>query len=834
MSVLRGCMFFGLLVACGIALGQGAIFEQARHAYEKGKPCVIRLNAPGATQVQFDVDGWLPQKVSVQGDIAEYSIDTKRLRVGEYTVRARASKADGTSETVLFPSSITPMHDKERIPVWRWGGGGADPEWWTQRGFTGGFIGIEYPLGELSATSESYMRFLLDRAAEYDFELGFYIESLSAKPLKSNPDVLCLLPDGKRAEEDPYPLEPVVIDYSKRLTDSWISQFADHPGLRHVMFNSEYRTPCCLNPVAVQMAKDEVGLNLADWVKSKWGPGAPAEGEVKDGLIADDNPRYRFLQWWWQRGHGTAPLHEILNGIVKDHNPDLITWHEPYRLAPVRGSHKGLDCIGTWTYGHPDIKRLCYTTYLQAAARPEKQLVHQDITLFVYGEFAVPVGESTSDFSSDFAGKDPYFTAGPDYATEALWLVLSQRPDILCFYSAGKLSPDIPTNDPLYSSPETFDAIGRTCEEVVKPFGPALKKCTRTAPKVAVLMSAVAEWFEAGKRLAGYANEQTLPFATLLMMNHVPFDVLLDEDILEGALDRYSVLVMPRADTLTRGMHDRVVAFASAGGRVVADGSLRASIPGVQMTQFDFTHQKRMSGKELANNNAVTAEEDRTIMEGYARELAPLVSDVPRPADSPSLRVLTNTMDGGGARYHFFVNDDRTYGPRFGKWKLYFEQGVPQTADVSVPLESRPVLYDALRRTQIEYRTENGRAVFPIHMTGARGKLVVALPEAIGAVEVSAPASCSAGEEVNVSIQVNGASGNVLPCVLPIQIDVLDGLGRTTEWGRYTATENGSSDFTFVPALNDASGTWKIRVTDLVAGEVKEVSLNVGPAVGGP
>ena len=28
------------------------------------------------------------------------------------------------------------------------------------------------------------------------------------------------------------------------------------------------------------------------------------------------------------------------------------------RLAPVYGSHAGLDCVSTWTYGHPDIKRL--------------------------------------------------------------------------------------------------------------------------------------------------------------------------------------------------------------------------------------------------------------------------------------------------------------------------------------------------------------------------------------------------------------------------------------------------------------------------------------------
>lgn len=835
-SVVSGfAVLAGILAAAGFAWADeheglpDSIFLNARHVYERGEICALRLKAPGATNVRFDVSGWLPKTASLEGNTALYTLDTRALHSGDYMVHARVQRDGADAESVRFPLTIAKPHDDERIPVWRWGGGESDPEWWMSRGFTGAFLAASRdPLEPGGGTAQRTAR-VLERAAQYDFELGLYLHPLLSKTLAENEAVLSLLPDGTRQNDPPkpYPLEPVVMNHARAVADSWLARFHDYPGLRHVMLHSEWQPPFCVNDAALTLARKDIGLDIRDFVEGKGRLSSGKGDEVRDGIIEDDHPRYRFLQWWWQRGHGTAPLNQELHAIVKKYNSDLITWHEPYRLAPVRYSHKGLDCIGTWTYGHPDIKRLCYTTYLQAAARPEGQLVHQDITLFVYGRFVVPLDGSTADLAQDFAGKDPYFTAGPDFAREGLWIVMAQRPDILCFYSAGRLSPDNPENDPFYVSPDTFNAIGQTCEELVKPYGPAIRACRRTAPRVAVLMSAASTWFSASPRLPGYPNEQTLPYATLLMMNHVPFDVLLDEDIIEGALARYDVLVMPKADTLTRRMYEKIVAFAKAGSKVIADASLRASIPDAQVTNFDFTHQLRIDGDALAKGNAVTAEENRTIMEGYAETLAPLLAQVPRPADAESPRVLTNSLEGGAVRYHFVVNDERSYGPRFGQWELFFELGAPQTAELSIALENRPALYDALLRKPIAYEEKDGRACFDVRMAAARGKLIAALPEAIGSVEIEAPEETEAGKPVQVTVKIRGESGAVLPAVLPLRIDVLDALGRKTEWGRYTATRDGARTFSFTPALNDALGTWTVRATDLVAGKTAETNFVV-------
>ncbi|MFP4499538.1 MAG: hypothetical protein ACLFTT_00930 [Candidatus Hydrogenedentota bacterium] len=804
-------------------------FKNVRHVYERGAPCVLDFTAPEASAVDFDISGMLGRSVPVEDGVASYTIDTALLGSGDYIVRALPRRGNGAKEAVRFPVTIAPPHDSERLSVWRWGGGGADPAWWMQRGFTGAFYGSQRdPLTSGSSRAHSLHK-VLERAGRHDFELGFYMYPLLSKKLAEQNRLLCLYPNGTRQTDKPkpYPREPEVIDHARATVASAMARFQDYPGLRHVMLHSEWQTPYCVNETAVSLAEEEAALDLREFVENRGSLAAPPADMVQDGIIADDNAHYQFRLWWWQRGHGTAVLNALLHEIVKEHNPNIVTWHEPYRLAPVHGSHTGLDCIATWTYGHPDIKRLCYTTYLQAAARPENQLVQQDISLFVYGRFVVPLDESTADLANDFAGRDPFYTAGPDYAREAMWLVLSQRPDILCFYSAGRLAPDDPENDPFYASPDTFSAIGQTCEDLVKPYGPALLKCRRVPARTAVLMSAASTWFSDSARLPGYPNEQTLPFATLLMMNHVPFEVVLDEDITRDALDRYDVLVMPRADTLTRTMYERIRAFAGNGGKVIADDSLRASVPEAEITQFDFTHQKRMDGRALAAGNAVTAEENRRIMEEYANKLAPMLADVSRPAEAGSPRVLTNSLEGGAARYHFFVNDDRTYGPRFGEHELFFELGVPQTAAVRVPIDGRPALYDALLRTPVDYETKAGHAEFDIRMTGAAGKLIIALPEKLVAVSLDMPESTPAGENVRLDIRVLGESGDTLQCVVPLHIEVLDGLGRSTDWQRYTATKKGARTYEFTPAVNAAHGDWTIRVTELVSGQRREETLRV-------
>ena len=367
------------------------------------------------------MSGWLPARVAVEDGCAVYAINTAVLRAQDYTVRARIERQGQEAAPLFFPLTVAKKHDAERLPVWRWGAG-SDLGWWVERGYTGGFISARRdPVGDPASSSVKTVLRLYEDATRLDYELGVYTHPLLCARLAEDESNLCLKPDGSRygaPKARVHPLVPAVIEHGKAVASSWLELLDEYPSLRHVMFCSEYQTPYSVNPEVVELAKEEIGLDIRQFLTEKGG--LKSGGTVTGGIIDDDHPHYRFLQWWWQRGHGTAVFNEALAPVVKARRPDVLTWHEPYRLAPVRGSHRGLDCIATWTYGYPDIKRLCYTTYLQAAARPARQLVQQDITLYVYGKFAVQLDESTADLSQDHPGKDPFFTAGPDYAKEAM------------------------------------------------------------------------------------------------------------------------------------------------------------------------------------------------------------------------------------------------------------------------------------------------------------------------------------------------------------------------------------------------------------------------------
>jgi hypothetical protein len=807
------------VLAFSLPAAEAAQFLNERHAYLRGERAALRFQADAdSDEVAFQVGSWLAERVKPDADEPRFVVDTSLLRAGDYMVRAqpfRAGKAVG--DAVVFSLSVAPERNPQRYPVWNWNTVSmGNMRSFLERGINGARLGSApdpvSPRGGGDAR-------LLDEATRRGMDLNVYPYPLLSRRWAKEEAALCVLPDGQRSRggrAKPYPREPIVLEHARRTAESLVNRYADYPSLRGVLVQSEYQTPFCVNESAKQAARAEAGLDLAAVLRAGWvnergaNPGKlPPELQPKDGVIPDDHLAYRFLKWWWERGHGTSVCNQEIAVAFKAKRPDLLTWHDPYRLAPVYHSHDGLDCISTWTYGHPDIKRLCYPTVLQAAAKPGGQKIMQTITLFTYGRFVMPIGKSTANPAADQAGRDQSFVNTPDFAREATWLALSYRPDVLGYYHTG--------------SGETMDAIGDVCRALVEPYGPTLLQCRRPSAKVAVLLSAAATWFPARPSGYGYPNEQILPYCALLLMNHVPFEVVLDEDVAAGKLKDYETLVIPRGDTLTKSVHEQIVAFAQAGKKVIATKTLRAKVPGVSITDFEFAFERQVDGTALAAGRAVTAEEHRQRMETYAAALKPLLAGMSRPAESTSPRALLNTLESGDLRYVFVINDERTYGPQFGKWKLVFEKGVRQETRVRVAATGTPVLYDALARRPLPHVLKDGHAEVDVTLDPAAGKLIAVLPEAIGKVEIDVPGKLERGKRCIIGSRVRGSSGRPLQGSLPLRVDILDPDGKTNEFSRYAATDNqGRYELGFVPALNDAAGEWTVRITELLGGTQTE------------
>ena len=751
----------------------------------------LTVEAPGATAAT--VVG-TPLSASING--SKLTLSTSALRPGSYTLEL----SGGQVRRLTF--EVAPAPPADRFPLWRWGGTAPRSfAYYRDRGFTS--VGSPMITGVLSGSEKTVrdIQLSLDEAARQGLDYSIYLNPLYDPQWKNAPASLAERFDGAKMSQA-YPRNGGVVDHARAVASRTAELFSGYPAWRQSLLGSEFQLDYNFGSDAAALARNEANID----VRTAGIYRQPKENLPVNGVIEDTNSRYRFLSWWYHRGMGDAALNEAMSILLRSRKPDLLTWHDPYRLAPVSGSARGLGAVSTWTYAQPDMTRLYSTRILQAAARIDRQRAMQTITLFLYPRFVESVANDTGSLENDRPGGSSYYTAGPDFARQALWLVFSQRPDIMGIYFGGALQPDAPNVDVRRASPNTFDAIGDVSRRLIEPYGPTVLAGTPLKPKVALLMSAAAIWLGESPKNVGYPTEQVLPYASLLAMNHIPFDVVLDEDVLAGRLSGYEILVMPQAGALTRTMVSQIQRFTAGGGKVVADASLKADIGPATKTNFDFTFQSRVDGVALAKGEAITADENRRRMEAFATELGKLLK-VDRFAWADSPRVLVNTVDAGDLKLVFAVNDNRDFGSRFGAAKLHMEKGVPLPTRLTV--SGKGVAYD----------TETGQQVAsPITTTlpAAEGKLFAVLPEANPVVSVSAPTSLTPGKVSPIVGTVKFPSGKAPRGAYPLWIEVIDPSGTNREFTRSLAAKDGTFSLPFIPAVNDPAGTWKVEVTDLV------------------
>src|SRR5690606_24652551 len=227
----------------------------------------------------------------------------------------------------MMPLTIGPPRDAERMPVWKWGHIGYDADelrFWKQMGFTGGTIGNSKQPAPHFSTPTSHMK-MLDEGVRLDMELGFSLAPPWANDLSERDELRGTFSCGARPKTL-QPLAPAVIEYPRHVADSWTRELAEFHGLRFLFLNTEYETSLAPHPETVRLAKAEAGVDVATLPIEE---GSRLRGrldvnpaEFSDGIIDDDHPHYRFLKWWWERGHGTAAVNAAMSDAAKKYCPD--------------------------------------------------------------------------------------------------------------------------------------------------------------------------------------------------------------------------------------------------------------------------------------------------------------------------------------------------------------------------------------------------------------------------------------------------------------------------------------------------------------------------------
>jgi hypothetical protein len=295
----------------------------------------------------------------------------------------------------------------------------------------------------------------------------------------------------------------------------------------------------------------------------------------------------------------------------------------------------------------------------------------------------------------------------------------------------------------------------------------------------------------------------------------------------EGELDRipYRVLILPRTIALSDAAAARIRGFIDKGGTVLADGE-----PGL----FDEHGKKRAtpllsgifgrSGQRRGRAIRLAARrlDDCPVRRGLAQLLAAAGVKAPFPltgADGePSADVETYVFQNGRVAILALLREPVALQ---GCGKVAREDG-RETVVVKLP---RPYqIYDVRAQRALG---RHARIAVPI---GLVGPTILALaPNRLAAPEISGPSRAAQGDKLlfRIALPHTSAARDV------VHFSVVDPSGRVVlHYSKNLILRGGEATAVLPLALNDPTGTWRLRARDVMAGAaaVAELTVALRPA----
>lgn len=750
-----------------------------------------------------------------------------QLSAGTWPVKAQYTATSGEASTEL---SVSTVHrpNPDHLMIWLWGGGGS--QWYLDHGFTtwtGPGWGSPY-------TGDTWVR-ALDQGLLAGADVGISpnggLRDVNPADIP-DPDAANL---GVRAHETggvANPFHPEVArvqDDANRKLMAFVQHF---PQVKTAFFNTEIVD-------GLETNRNVAGLRL---LEETFGTDAPPSAEpmwVAPGVIADADPAYLRSKFHYQQGNGLALANARTAEMIQRFRPDILSITDPYREAGYLDLFPGLGAASTWTYTNPDPKLMLYVETLRAACRGSRAIPMHTITLLNYPGQLAPTEE--------------WMLMGPARTTECTWINLSRAPKAIGYYYSSECNPESDDSEKVPYA--TSEMIRELSDRVFKPYGPFFTQVEIAPRRIAVLSSmASAIHGKSPNLLGGYNNYQIYHFYTLLAMNHLNADVLLDETIERYGLDDYDVLVLPKCDVLTESVYKAVQAFQQRGGLVVTDQYLGPELPGALRFDFDFTYRKKVSANAIANNadyanwndqlqpgtaevqqvTGVTALDDQRIMEDYAAKLKEgLAGKVVALAECDTPRVLTNLLEKDGANYLVLVNDNRAYGERAGaKYKAVLDKLLPISTTVSLNAwpHATLVAYDMLKKHTLDVEQVGKTWTLRADLDELGGTIIALYPKPLTQLRIVAPSTLDAGMENNVAVFVDDDGGVPVSGLQPLRVQITDAMGGVSAYSGYYSAHNGVLRLPLTPGLDEAERVWNLVVEDLTAGLTAEVTLRVDPA----
>jgi len=318
------------------------------------------------------------------------------------------------------------------------------------------------------------------------------------------------------------------------------------------------------------------------------------------------------------------------------------------------------------------------------------------------------------------------------------------------------------------------------------------------------------------------------------------------DQVEQGALLRvgYRILILPHSISLSQAEADAMRRFVEQGGVLIADGepgafdehSRRLAKP-LLSELFSGSHDGPVTVRPFGRGKTIYLAEgmlsyyrDRLLgKEQHALQLmgqffkesgVNAVFGVTGPSGEPAVGVEVHSFRNGGASIVGLLSNPQLSIEDLGRPEVISNRRFEEPKTVVLTLPGDFYVYD-IRAAKVTGKTKQ----LTVQLDPYEPVIFCVSPIPFPTLSLSAPARLRRGQDGQLGLSFAGES----PAATHVfHVDVLDPAGKVAEYysGNVLAPR-GRADRILPLALNDRTGTWSIRVRDLLTGQTQSAFVEV-------
>ena len=373
---------------------------------------------------------------------------------------------------------------------------------------------------------------------------------------------------------------------------------------------------------------------------------------------------------------------------------------------------------------------------------------------------------------------------------------------------AGGASALTPSLTPLKGFKVTTEAIRKIKNGIGKMILTAQKpKC-----RIAILYSEASQhvaFLDKGKL---YYKKCLDRYIKYFRDTGLEFNFIAPEEILNGELSQYKVLVLVQAKAVSNLLANKILTYVKNGGKVVADFT-----PGIR-DEHGKMRKKSVLEKlfpKFITSNINTLGSGKSFYLGNYKNLSKqLNSFLGKSNIRPKVEIRLNGKRVAGIKRTLYRNGKIKY--------LFILPGLMLKRNIyTITIPGKCHIYDVLKKRKIAYASK-----INYHL-GPGEAVILSLAESkLDKAEVKLENEhITVGGSLGFQISFPGDNGAISRTV---RLDLFDPTGKKlSHYGKNISVKNNIYSGEIFFAFNERKGQWKIRFTDVTTGKVNEKSFDL-------